>query len=90
MPIYQLSEEMVFPHPTLADEDGILAIGGELSIERLLLAYSNGIFPWPYRDYPLLWWSPDPRMVIYPEKFKVSKSLRSTIRNKGFEVHWES
>ncbi len=72
---------MSFPDPSYAEKEGILAIGGDLSVERLILAYANGIFPWPRRDAPLLWWSPDPRMVLFPENFKVSHSLRQLVRS---------
>jgi len=86
MPVYQLTEELVFPHPGLAEKDGMLAIGGDLSPERLLLAYANGIFPWYSKGSPVLWWSPDPRMVLFPENMKVSKSLRNKLNRKLFEV----
>jgi len=92
MPVFQLTDELIFPHPSLA-EDGILAIGGDLSPERLLLAYKNGIFPWYNEDEPIIWHAPDPRFVLFPEKFKKSKSLRLLINkeiyrcevNKNFE-----
>lgn len=90
MPIFQLSDELVFPSPNLANEDGILAIGGDLKIDRLLLAYSNGIFPWPVEGFPLLWWSPDPRLLLFPERFKASKSLRQVIRRKKFELRLDT
>lgn len=75
-----------FPDPRDASADGLLAYGGSLSPERLLLAYNTGIFPWYNEDEPVLWWSPDPRMVLYPEDFKVSKSLKQTIRSNKFKV----
>ncbi|MFD2725060.1 leucyl/phenylalanyl-tRNA--protein transferase [Hyunsoonleella rubra] len=81
-----LSEKLWFPEVTEATEDGILAIGGDLSVARLLLAYRSGIFPWFETDEPILWWSPDPRFVLFPEKLKVSKSMRQVLRNKDFEV----
>jgi leucyl/phenylalanyl-tRNA--protein transferase len=86
MPVYQLSEDLIFPSPYLATREGLLAIGGDLSPNRLLLAYSNGIFPWYSEDEPILWWSPDPRLVLYPDELKVSRSLKKTIRQKTFEV----
>ncbi len=89
MPVFQLSEDIVFPSPHLASKEGLLAIGGDLSVERLLLAYSSGIFPWYSDGEPILWWSPDPRLVLYPEEFKVSRSLRKVIRQKTFEVHMD-
>lgn len=93
MPVYRLTKKISFPPSELADEDGLLAVGGDLSVERLLLAYSTGIFPWYSDGYPILWWSPDPRLVLFPENLKVSKTLRKTIQkgiyyvttNKAFE-----
>ena len=78
MPIYRLNKKLSFPHPSNAEKEGILAIGGDLSVDRLILAYANGIFPWPQKDSPILWWSPDPRMVLFPDKFKVSKQPEAT------------
>ena len=79
-----------FPEISLAGEDGLLAAGGSLEIPVLLEAYSKGIFPWYSEGSPILWWSPDPRMVLFPDKFKVSKSLDQTMRNKNFEVCMDS
>jgi len=90
MPVYKLPEEIVFPHAQLAEKDGLLAIGGDLSEERLLTAYANGIFPWYSEDSPILWWSPDPRLVLFPENFKRSKSLRRTVEKGVFEVRFDS
>lgn len=89
MPVYALTQELRFPHPELADESGLLAVGGDLSHERLLLAYSNGIFPWFSEDEPIMWWSPDPRMILFPEEFKISKSLLQTIKNKNWEIKFD-
>lgn len=86
MPVYQLSDKLVFPPAELAEEDGLLAIGGDLSPERLLLAYSRGIFPWYSQGDPILWWSPSPRLVIFPDEFKVSKRLSRFIRQKKFSI----
>jgi len=86
MPIYQLSDKLRFPPPELAEKDGLLAIGGDLSPERLLLAYSNGIFPWFSVGDPILWWSPSPRLVIFPDEFKVPKRLSRLLRQKKFSV----
>jgi len=80
----------MFPNPELAEEDGLLAIDGDLSIHRLLNAYANGIFPWFNPDDPILWWSPDPRFVIFPNEFKASKSLRQKIRNSGYNVKYDN
>ena len=70
MPIYRLSNGFNIPYPSLAEEDGLLAIDGDLSPERLMLAYCNGIFPWFSEEEPILWWSPDPRFIIYPKDIK--------------------
>ncbi len=80
------SQEIKFPDVSLADEDGLLCIGGDLSIERLLLAYKSGIFPWYNDGEPILWWSPNPRMVLFPEKLKISKSTRQILRKNIFEI----
>lgn len=89
MPVFQLSDEIIFPHPSLANDEGLLAIGGDLQPKRLLLAYSIGVFPWYSETDPLLWWSPNPRMVLFPSKFKRSKSLMQTIRSKKFMVRFD-
>lgn len=87
MPVYELVEEPIFPDPHLANDDGLLAFGGDLSVERILLAYRCGIFPWFAEDSPdILWWSPDPRLLLFPDKFRLSKSLRQKIRQNFFEV----
>ena len=84
--MFQLTENIEFPPVEYADEFGFLAYGGDLSPQRLLLAYRRGIFPW-YNDYqPILWWSPDPRMVIYPARLHISRSLRKFLRQKRFRV----
>lgn len=75
-----------FPSVTTASPEGLLAVGGKLSIDRLLEAYHKGIFPWYEEGEPVLWWSPDPRMVLFPEKLKVSKSLRKIIKQEVFQV----
>lgn len=90
MPFYQLTEELVFPNPHDAEEDGLLAVGGDLSSKRLLLAYSHGIFPWYSDDSPILWWALNPRMVLKLDNFKVSKSLKSSIRNCNFEIRFDT
>ncbi len=86
MPVYRLSDELVFPHPSLADPEGLLAVGGDLSPERLLLAYANGIFPWYSDSDPILWWSPDPRLVLFPAELKISRSLMRTLKKQVFKV----
>ena len=80
--VHFLTKALYFPPVSEASEDGLIAVGGDLSVERLLLAYTSGIFPWYEDGQPILWWSPDPRMVLFVEYFKVSKSLRKTIQKK--------
>lgn len=85
--VFQLDDnDCVFPSAELADDDGLLAIGGDLSPMRLLTAYANGIFPWYSEDEPLMWWSLDPRLVIRPGEMRVSHSLRQSLRSGKFEV----
>lgn len=86
MAIYRLPEEIVFPNPELSEEDGLLAVGGDLSMERLLLAYSNGIFPWYNPGEEILWWCPKPRFILIPEEIKISKSMRKIIKKNKFKV----
>ncbi|MGV6830637.1 MAG: leucyl/phenylalanyl-tRNA--protein transferase [bacterium] len=81
-----LSQDISFPDVNLATKDGLLAVGGDLSPERLVSAYKKGIFPWYSDEEPILWWSPDPRFVLYPNKLKVSKSMRKLFRDKPFKV----
>ena len=81
-----LSSALWFPEVSEASKEGLLAIGGDLSEERLLLAYHSGIFPWYEDDQPILWWSPDPRMVLFPERFYASKSLKKIIKSNIFNV----
>ena len=92
MPVYQIPEELVFPDPELADEDGLLGIGGDLSPERLLLAYRNGIFPWYSRNNPIKWWSPDPRCVLLSErlKVKVAPPVVQAIKEGRCEVRFDT
>jgi len=89
MPVFELVDDLIFPHPDMADKEGLLAYGGDLSVERLLLAYANGIFPWYSEDSPILWWFTDPRMVLFPEKLKISDSLKQSIRSKKFKVTFD-
>jgi len=81
-----LSQKIEFPDVSEASVEGLLAVGGDLSTERILHAYANGIFPWFEDEEPLLWWSPDPRFVIFPKDLKVSKSMRQTLKKGGFTV----
>jgi leucyl/phenylalanyl-tRNA--protein transferase len=78
--------EYQFPDPRTAESDGLLAVGGDLSIESLITAYSMGIFPWYDQNSPILWWSPDPRLVLFPGKFRLTGSLRQRIRNGMFSI----
>ncbi len=84
--MYFLSKDLYFPHADESHEDGLLAVGGDLSPERLLLAYKNGIFPWFDDDDPILWWSPPQRMVLFFEEIKISKSMRKIISKGNFKV----
>ncbi len=85
-PLFFLGDRLEFPAVESANEEGLLAVGGDLSPERLLLAYQNGIFPWFNEDALILWWSPDPRMVLYPKKIKVSKSMRKVLNMNQFRL----
>ena len=82
--MFLLSNELYFPPVTEADEEGILAIGGDLSTQRLLLAYRNGIFPWYTDDEPIIWWCPNPRFVLFPDEIKISKSMRAVIKKQTY------
>jgi leucyl/phenylalanyl-tRNA--protein transferase len=86
MTVFLLSQDLKFPSPERAEEDGLLAVGGDLSEERLLLAYSSGIFPWYSEDSPILWWCPDPRLVLVPEELKVSRSLRQAVKKGTYAL----
>lgn len=89
MPIFRLSSELLFPPVELSEPDGILAAGGDLSVERLLLAYRSGIFPWYSSGEPILWWSPDPRFVLFPEDLHISKSLKKVLNSNQFEITFD-
>lgn len=86
MPVYLLTDELIFPPPDGASEEGVVAIGGDFEPERLILAYSQGIFPWPTEGFPLLWFSPDPRFVLEPKDLQISRSLRKSIRRGRYRV----
>lgn len=83
-------DELIFPDPQYIDDEGIVALGGDLSPERLILAYSNGIFPWYNEGEPIIWWSPNPRFVLYPKDLKVSKSMRQVLRRETFKVTFDT
>jgi len=82
--MFLLTDDIVFPPVELADEDGLLAIGGDLSTNRLLLAYTNGIFPWYNEGEMIQWWCPDPRFVLFPAELKVSRSMQTVLNNGHF------
>lgn len=86
MPVFQLTEKIVFPRPDLAEENGLLAIGGDLSPERLIVAYRSGIFPWYSQNDPILWWCTSPRLVIFPHEFRVSRRLQRDIRKPLYRI----
>jgi leucyl/phenylalanyl-tRNA--protein transferase len=84
--IFRLEEDLIFPPPELAEDDGLLAVGGDLSADRLMLAYSMGIFPWYSEETPILWYSPHQRFVIFPSEIKVSKSMRKVMSSGTFRI----
>lgn len=84
MPVFALDDSFEFPDPRYADPEGLLAVGGDLDPRRLISAYALGIFPWFEEGSPLLWWSPDPRLILVPHEMKVTKSLKQSIRTQGF------
>lgn len=87
MPVFYLSEnKLTFPPPFLADKTGLLAVGGDLSMQRLIKAYSEGIFPWYNEDEPILWWSPDPRLVLFPEELHIGRSLAKVIAKNIYDI----
>jgi leucyl/phenylalanyl-tRNA--protein transferase len=86
MPLFALPDDHIFPDPELARDDGLLAVGGDLHPARLLLAYSQGIFPWYSEGQPILWHSPDPRFVLFLDEFEIPRSLRREVRKGTFEV----
>jgi leucyl/phenylalanyl-tRNA--protein transferase len=88
--IFRLDHRLIFPPPALAEENGVLCIGGDVSEDRLILAYSSGIFPWPHEDMPLLWHSPDPRTVLVPTDLHVGRSLEKTMRRGHYEVRLDT
>ncbi len=89
MPVFLLDDSLLFPPGELAREDGLLAVGGDLRPERLLLAYRQGIFPWYNPGDPILWWCPDPRLILEPEKLHVSRRLRRTLARSPFRITFD-
>lgn len=88
--IFRLDHRLIFPPAELAEDNGVLAVGGDVSEERLILAYSSGIFPWPHEGLPLLWHSPDPRTVLLPRDIHVGRSLEKSIRRGLYEVRFDT
>lgn len=86
MPVFRLTEDLIFPPPELAEKNGLLAVGGDLSPKRLLLAYQMGIFPWFSPGEPILWWSPSPRLVLFPKEFRISRRLGRLIRQQRLQI----
>ncbi len=86
MPVFRLTDALIFPDPDFAEPDGLLAIGGDLSPARLIMAYSQGIFPWFSGGDPILWWSPAPRLILFPREFHLPKRLRRTLAANIFLV----
>jgi leucyl/phenylalanyl-tRNA--protein transferase len=87
--IFRLDERLLFPDPALAEDDGLLAVGGDLSAERLVLAYQNGIFPWYSDDDPILWYSPHERFVLLPDELLISKSMKQVMRSGRLAVTFD-
>jgi leucyl/phenylalanyl-tRNA--protein transferase len=90
MALFRLGPDLIFPPPHLAEPEGLLAIGGDLSADRLLAAYRHGVFPWYEAGGPILWWSPDPRFVLFPSELRVSRRLRRTLRSDRFEIRHDT
>lgn len=90
MPVFELSKDLIFPSPEFARSDGLLCFGGDLSPERLTLAYQNGIFPWFSEYDPILWWSPDPRLVLKPGNIHISKSLKKSLKKEKFTIRTDT
>lgn len=90
MTVYSITEENIFPRPEFAEKDGLLGVGGDLSPERLINAYANGIFPWYSDNQPILWWSPDPRLVLFPKDFRRNKSLKKVVAKNEFKILFDT
>lgn len=88
--MFILDKSLYFPPVSSASAEGVVAFGGNLSTERLLLAYKSGIFPWYSEGYPITWYSPDPRMVLFPKDIKISKSMRQFLKKNPFEIRFNS
>jgi len=90
MPVFRLNNNLIFPNPDLAEPDGLLAVGGDLSSLRLIEAYRLGIFPWYSEGEPIMWWSPNPRMILFPNKFKRHKNLAKTVNSNKFKITFDT
>ena len=90
MTVFRLVDDIFFPDPNLSNEDGLLAVDGDLSVERILLAYESGIFPWFEHDDEILWWSPNPRLILKLNDFKISKSLKRTLKSNKYIVKFDT
>jgi leucyl/phenylalanyl-tRNA--protein transferase len=88
--LFRLDKRLIFPDPALAEPDGLLAVGGDLSADRLILAYESGIFPWYNDDTPILWYSPHERFVIFPGELRISKSMKQVLRSGRFMVTYNA
>lgn len=89
MPIFQLSDEVIFPPVHLASKSGILAVGGDLSPGRILTAYRHGVFPWYSEDDPIIWWAPDPRFILFTEELRISRSMKKVLRHDTFRITYD-
>ena len=89
MTVFALNNQLIFPAPCLADDNGLLAVGADLSHQRLLLAYSCGIFPWNHPDDTILWWSPNPRCVLRPDELHISRTMAKKIRQGNFTITFD-
>ncbi len=90
MAVYELGKALIFPPVDSSEEDGLLAFGGDLSAKRVILAYESGIFPWFSEGYPILWWSPDPRFVLFPDKLKISSSMKKFMKKTSYTVTFDT
>jgi leucyl/phenylalanyl-tRNA--protein transferase len=90
MPVFELNDTPLFPPASSADESGIIAVGGDLTPERLIAAYIGGIFPWFSKEDPIIWWSPDPRFVLFPDDLKISKTMKQVLNRNIFEIKFDT
>lgn len=90
MPIYKLGEKPMFPSGNLAEKDGLIAFGGKITVDFIIEAYSNGIFPWYNSDEPILWWCPNPRTIFLVDKIHISKSMKKLIKNQNYKITFDT